>query len=45
MLDRDEKLKLISELISAGITDATIIVAQIKHIEEKLFSKDQSFKR
>ncbi|HGU9767398.1 hypothetical protein OHW21_07215 [Acinetobacter baumannii] len=45
MLERDEKLKLICELISAGVTDATTIVAQIKYIEEKLFSKDQSLKR
>lgn len=40
MLEHDEKLKLIYKLIGAGVTDATIIVAQIKYIEEKLFSND-----
>lgn len=40
MLKHNEKLKLISELIGAGITDMEIIVAHIKYLEEKLFSKD-----
>ena len=37
MLDHNEKLKLVIELISAGVTDASIIIANIKEIEEGLF--------
>lgn len=37
MLDHNEKLKLVVELIGAGVTDASIIIANIKEIEEGLF--------
>lgn len=37
MLDHNEKIKLVIELIGAGVTDASIIIANIKEIEEGLF--------
>lgn len=37
MLDHNEKLKLVIELIGAGVTEAPIIIANIKEIEEGLF--------
>ncbi|WP_171261340.1 hypothetical protein [Acinetobacter indicus] len=37
MLDHNEKLKLVIELIGAGVTDASIIIANIKEIEDGLF--------
>lgn len=40
MLDHAEKLTIVRDLIDAGITDPSIIVATIKRIEEGLFTKN-----
>lgn len=40
MLDHNEKLKLVIELINAGVVDAEEVITSIKRIEKGLFSKD-----
>ncbi|MDQ8937049.1 hypothetical protein [Acinetobacter rudis] len=39
MLDHNEKLKLITEYLHAGVTDAGIIIQHIKKLEQELFAQ------
>lgn len=40
MLDHQEKLKLVLELISAGVKDAEEIIHCINEVEKHLFKRD-----